>query len=86
MAHVADDPDNQVFCSAIQSVPRHFDMLIVVEGIENPADADWLSRVGFDGLQGYVYAVHSLEKQWLKETAPIHPSIAAPRRVRPGPR
>ena len=86
VAHVADDPDNQVLCSAIQSVACHFDMLIVAEGIENPADADWLSRAGFDGLQGYVYAVPSLEKPWLKETAPIHPSIAAPRRVRPGSR
>lgn len=84
--HVADDPDNQVLCGAIQSVARHFDMLVVAEGVERPQDADWLSRAGFDGLQGYVYAVPSLERPWAKSESSGTIQTAVPRRVRPMPR
>ncbi len=50
---VAHDPDNQVLVEALITVAHQFEMFAVVEGVENAADAEFLSQIGADCLQGY---------------------------------
>jgi len=57
---VADDPDNRVLYEALISIARHFDMLIVAEGVERPADAELLAALGADCLQGYLFGAPAL--------------------------
>lgn len=49
------DPDNQVLVQAMVSIARHFDMFTVAEFVEDPRDADFLSGIGVDCLQGYLF-------------------------------
>ncbi|MFC2970048.1 EAL domain-containing protein [Acidimangrovimonas pyrenivorans] len=49
------DPDNQVLTRAMVSIARHFDMFTVAEYVEDMRDADYLSGLGVDCLQGYLF-------------------------------
>ena len=51
--NVAEDPDNQVLIEALVMVAHQFEMFAVIDGVESSADADYLSRIGADCLQGY---------------------------------
>ncbi len=51
--NLANDPDNQVLVEALITVAHQFEMFAVVEGVEKPADAAFLSQIGADCLQGY---------------------------------
>jgi len=54
---VVDDPSDQTLVRAIISVARDFGMSIIAEGIETPAQAVTLHRLGGDRMiaQGYLY-------------------------------
>lgn len=52
---VHQDADNQVLVQAMISIARHFDMFSVAEFVEDPRDAEYLSRAGIDCLQGYLF-------------------------------
>lgn len=45
--------DNQVLMAAFLSIARQFDMVTVAQGVETAAEAEWLSALGADCLQGY---------------------------------
>lgn len=62
---IASDPDNQAMTSALISIARHFDMLTVAEFVENKQDADMLTRLGVDCLQGYHFAPATTRPSWL---------------------
>ena len=49
------NPDNQACIHALQTLATHFDLFTVAEGIERPAEAETLSRLGIDCFQGYLY-------------------------------
>lgn len=57
---LADRPDNRVLCEALISIARHFDMLVVAEGVERTEDAALLSAMGADCLQGYLFGAPKL--------------------------
>jgi len=47
------------------SIATHFDMLTVAECVENAEDAEVLSQMGIDCLQGYYYAAPTTRPDWL---------------------
>jgi EAL domain-containing protein (putative c-di-GMP-specific phosphodiesterase class I) len=48
-------PDSQALVDCLISIARHFEMMLVAERVEDPADADWLRARGVDCMQGYLY-------------------------------
>jgi len=47
-------PDARVLVECLMKVARHFEMLVVAERVECPADMALLQRLGVDCLQGYL--------------------------------
>ena len=64
---IADNPDNQVLTAALLSIARHFDMFTVAEGVENGRDADYLTSMGIDCMQGYYFGTPSIMPPWKVE-------------------
>ena len=62
---IAHDPDNRALTAALISIATHFDMLTVAECVENAEDAEVLSQMGIDCLQGYYYAAPTTRPDWL---------------------
>lgn len=58
---IESDPDNQVLTEALMTVARQFEMLVVADGVETVEEADYLTRLGADCLQGYFYGVPKFE-------------------------
>ena len=54
---IESDPDNQVLTEALFIVARQFEMLVAADGVETAKEADFLTRMGVDCLQGYFYGV-----------------------------
>jgi len=52
---IASNPDNQVLTAALKSIAEQFDMVTVAESVEQPQDAAYLSAIGIDCMQGYLY-------------------------------
>lgn len=50
---LAHNADNQVLVQALISISAHFEMFIVAEAVETPADAKLLVDLGIDCMQGY---------------------------------
>lgn len=65
---IHSNADNQVISAALMSIARHFDMFVVAERIETQLDADYLSQMGVDCLQGYLYGAPSVRPPWLPQT------------------
>ena len=61
---VARSRDNQVLVSALVMIADQFDMFTVAEAVETAEDADWLSDIGIDCLQGYYFAAPTLYPAW----------------------
>ena len=49
---------------ALVSIAQQFDMFTVAEGIERPQEAEYISKIGVDCLQGYLFGVPSPTKPW----------------------
>lgn len=54
---IEDSPDNQVLTEALINVAQQFEMFVVAEGVETPAEAAMLTSLGIDCLQGYLFGV-----------------------------
>jgi len=66
------DPDNQALMRAMVGLGRHFEALVVAEGVESQAEAGFLAARGLDALQGYHFGAPAL-------AAPAGPTAAARR-------
>lgn len=53
---VATDRDSAAICRAVIGMGRSLGLLLVAEGVENPADLGFVREQGFDFAQGYYYA------------------------------
>jgi EAL domain-containing protein (putative c-di-GMP-specific phosphodiesterase class I) len=62
---IAADADNRNVTAALISVARQFDMLTVAENVENAADAEVLTQMGVDCLQGYYFSAPTTVPPWL---------------------
>ncbi|PZX10001.1 EAL domain-containing protein [Celeribacter halophilus] len=61
---VASNPDNQVLTQALVSVAKHFDMYTVAEFVENTADAEYLTEIGVDCMQGHYFGAATIDPVW----------------------
>lgn len=71
---ISGDPDNQVMTAALIAIAKQFDMLTVAEFVENKEDADTLTRLGVDCLQGYHFAAATTRPGWMRE-AQMHRAV-----------
>ncbi|MCV6598834.1 MAG: EAL domain-containing protein [Mangrovicoccus sp.] len=53
--NIARDKDKAAIMRAINDLATHFDMLCVAEHVSSPEDAAFLTDLGVDCLQGYLY-------------------------------
>lgn len=58
---VSSDGDNQVLVELLRTIAHQLDMFTVAEGVERPADAQFLRSVGIDCLQGYLFGSPTLK-------------------------
>ncbi|WP_293572874.1 EAL domain-containing protein [Phaeobacter sp.] len=61
------DHDNQAIVRALTGIAKQFDMLVVAESVENPADAQFLISIGVDCMQGFLFGAPSVTPPWLEE-------------------
>ncbi len=61
---IADNVDNQCLTQALLSIARHFDMYAVAESVECARDAEWLSGIGMDCMQGYYFGAPTVVPPW----------------------
>ena len=47
------DPARQSVYSALRRLTRDFDLMLIAEGVETDAEADWLTQAGIDAMQGF---------------------------------
>ena len=69
---IARNPDNQVMTAALIAIAKQFDMLTVAEFVENKEDADILTQLGVDCLQGYHFAAATTRPDWMRDTRMHH--------------
>lgn len=62
---IADDRDAQVLTQAMIHIGRHFDMLVVAEGVERAQDVEVLMQMGADCLQGFYFSAPQVRPNWL---------------------
>ena len=67
--NISGDTDNQAMTAALVSIAKHFDMLTVAEFVENQSDAEMLTKLGVDCLQGYHFAPATTRPDWLRKSA-----------------
>lgn len=53
---VVDDPEDQALVGAILAMARSLGLSVVAEGVETPAQRDWLQRHGCQYAQGYLFS------------------------------
>lgn len=63
------DADNQCLARALLSIAEHFDMFTIAEAVETPEDAAYLTGVGFDCQQGYLFGAPTTLPPWREEPA-----------------
>lgn len=68
------DVDNQILTQALVGIGQHFEMFTVAEGVEDAADAAFLTKTGIDCIQGYYFGAPQI-------APPPHGNIARPKRA-----
>ncbi|RFP88810.1 EAL domain-containing protein [Rhodobacteraceae bacterium 63075] len=63
---ISEDADNQVLTSALVAIAKQFGMLTVAEFVENADDANFLTALGVDCLQGYYFAAPTVRPVWAR--------------------
>lgn len=66
---ISQDADNQVLVAALASVAGQFNMVTVAASVETAPDAEFLTKLGIDCLQGYFFAAPTIKPYWLQKSA-----------------
>jgi EAL domain-containing protein (putative c-di-GMP-specific phosphodiesterase class I) len=61
---VHQNADNQAITRSLIAIAREFDMLVIAEAVETEAEAAYLSAIGVDCLQGYLFAAPTVRPPW----------------------
>ncbi len=61
---IHESADNQCLTRALVAIAEHFDMFTVAEGVEDGADAAFLTEMGIDCQQGYYYGAPTTMPPW----------------------
>jgi EAL domain-containing protein (putative c-di-GMP-specific phosphodiesterase class I) len=60
------NPDNQAVVRALIAVARAFEMAVVAEAVETPAEAAMLTQIGVSAMQGMRFGMPTVEPDWMK--------------------
>ncbi len=66
---LSHNPNNQTFVRMMVDLAHTFSVRTVAEMVDNKADADLLTRLGVDYLQGYMFGIPSAAPAWRKEAS-----------------
>jgi EAL domain-containing protein (putative c-di-GMP-specific phosphodiesterase class I) len=58
------DPDSRVLAEALIGIGRHFECLTVGEMVEKQEDAEFLTGLGIDCMQGWLFGAPVLRPDW----------------------
>ena len=58
------DPDNRVLAEALIGIGKHFECVTVGEMVEEQEDAEFLTGLGIDCLQGWLFGAPVLRPDW----------------------
>lgn len=61
---IHEDPETQVLVSGIVAIAKGFDMVTVASHVERREEAQALTRLGFDCLQGYLFGAPCISPGW----------------------
>lgn len=64
---IHENGDNQALTRALIAVAKEFDMLIIASSVEDIRDAELLSGMGVDCLQGYLFGAPTVRPPWIPE-------------------
>lgn len=64
ITRIHQNPDNRTLTRALVSIARQFEMFTVAEAVESAEEAEELSRLGVDCLQGYHFGVPTTRPRW----------------------
>jgi EAL domain-containing protein (putative c-di-GMP-specific phosphodiesterase class I) len=64
---VHENPENQALTRALVAIAQSFDMFTVAENVETEAEAAWLTGLGVDCLQGYLFGAPAVRPPWEAE-------------------
>lgn len=62
--NIRGDHDNQILTDAIVRMARGFDMFTVAQRVETTDDAAYLTKLGVDCLQGYLFGAPTILPPW----------------------
>ncbi len=62
--NIAESPDDRAITAAMLDIARHFEMLTVAEGVETAEDAETMTRMGADCLQGWHCGMPTVRPAW----------------------
>jgi diguanylate cyclase (GGDEF)-like protein len=74
IADTPDDPGDTAIVEMILSVARHLELKVVAEGVETPAQAEFLAAHGCAAQQGYLHARPQPLDRWLAQGGRAAPS------------
>ncbi|MFK7763290.1 MAG: EAL domain-containing protein [Roseobacter sp.] len=66
---IARCSDNRAMTTALVSIAKHFDMMVVAEFVETQEDVETLSQMGVDCLQGYCFGAATTQPPWAQPLA-----------------
>ena len=66
--NLAKSPDNQVLTQALIQIGQQFDMFTVAEAVETEAEAKFLTELGVDCMQGYLFGAPTVSPSWAEKT------------------
>lgn len=66
--NLAKSPDNQVLTQALIQIGQQFDMFTVAEAVETEAEAKFLTELGVDCMQGYLFGAPTVSPSWAAKT------------------
>ena len=67
--NLQSNPDNQMLMRAMVLLAKHFDMLTVAEAVETPEEAQALTKIGVDAMQGYLIGAPTIRPAFLQSRA-----------------
>ena len=62
--NIHNDSENQVIAGGLASIARSFDMYTVATRVEHPQDAQVLTQLGFDCMQGFLFGAPTVSPSW----------------------
>ena len=66
---LARQPDNQIVIETLAAIGQLFEMFTVAESVETRADAEILTAIGVDCLQGFYFGAPTLTPPWREDPA-----------------